>query len=281
LVTWAKNFGFSIRLETGFAILALLMASLLSATPIPEPDFLQNKIETPRENQRVGDYEVQMTMAPGAPGLNSVDVTVRRNVLLVDDVRVEVQFVAPERDFRSDWLPAESVDQGLFAFVDDSIDGTGYWLTLVDLIDAQNRLTRIVFSWQISKDAEVLDSLSPSLLTILAALATLASILYVLYPAGRAFAGKMDWSFTTMFLTISKIRLLKSSIPLCLMQLRLRLVAHRFRNTVIGKMKPCSMIYCGVYRLWAMKTSIMLCERAGVICLLVMSRLQKIKFGIL
>jgi hypothetical protein len=51
----------------------------------------------------------------------------------------------------------------------------------------------------------VLDSLSPSILTILAAFATLASILYVLYPAARAFAAKMDWSFTTMFLTISLI----------------------------------------------------------------------------
>lgn len=205
LVNWAKNFGLSIRLETVFAILTLVMVGLLSATPIPTPEFLQQDYETPTQNQRVGDYEVQMTMAPGAPELNSVDVTVRRNVLLVDDVEVDVQFVAPERDFRSEWLATENVDQGLYAFVDDSIDEAGYWLALVDVKDSQNRLTRIAFSWDISEDAGILDSLSPSIWTILATFATLASIFYVLYPAARVFATKMDWSFTTMFLTISLI----------------------------------------------------------------------------
>jgi copper transport protein len=205
LVHWAKNFGLSIRLETLLAIITLIMAALLSSTPIPEPDFLQQTYETPTANRRVGDYEVQMTMAPGAPGINSVDVTVRRNVLLVDDVTTQVQFVAPERDFRSDWHHAEPVDQGLYAFVNDSIDRTGYWLALVDVIDGEGRLTRIVFSWQISEDAGILNSISPSILTILAAFTTLASVLFVVYPAGRHLAAKMDWSLTNIIISTGLI----------------------------------------------------------------------------
>lgn len=204
-VTWAKKFGTSMRLEAIFVILTLILASLFSSTPIPEPDFLTQDIATPSANRRVGDYDIQMTLAPGAPGINSVDLSVRRNVLLIDDVTVEVQFVLPEKDQRSDWIEAEHISQGLYAIVDDSLDFTGEWLTLVDIIDENGQLTRMVFDWQITEDAGVTDDIPASWLNILAAFATTAAVIYVIYPALRRLSTQMDWSMNNIVISIGLI----------------------------------------------------------------------------
>ena len=205
LVTWAKDFGLSMRVEAIVAIFTLILAALLSSTPVPEPDFLTADIETPTQNQRVGDYEIQMTIAPGAPAINSIDLAVRRNVLLIDDVSVSVQFVLPNLDQRSDWLPAELVAQGLYTIVDDSIDTTGEWLTLVDIVDTDGRLTRMVFAWTISDDSSVLESVAPSWFNILTAFATLSAIIYVLLPALRRLSSQMDWSVTNIVISVGVI----------------------------------------------------------------------------
>lgn len=205
LVTWAKGFGVSLRIEALVAIFTLVLAAMLSSTPVPEPDFLTQDIETPTANQRVGDYEVQMTIAPGAPAINSVDLAVRRNVLLIDDVSIQVQFVLPSRDQRSAWLSAELVAQGLYTIVDDSIDATGEWLTLVDITDAEGRLTRMVFAWDISDSASVLESVAPSWINILAALATLAGVIYVMLPALRRLSAQMNWSATNIVISLGVI----------------------------------------------------------------------------
>ncbi|MEL7432765.1 MAG: CopD family protein, partial [Chloroflexota bacterium] len=97
LVNKARNFGITMRLEAIVVVITLGLAAMVSATPIPTPEFLSDTQATPTENRRVGNYEVQLTVAPGAPGINSIDVTVRRNVLLIDDVDVELQFVLPSQ----------------------------------------------------------------------------------------------------------------------------------------------------------------------------------------
>lgn len=205
LVSWARGFGISIRFEAMLAILAITLAALMSSTPIPEPDFLATEIETPSANQRVGDYEIQMTVAPAAVGINSIDLAVRRNVLLIDDVDVEVQFVLPALDRRSDWLVADPVTQGLYALVDDSINQTGDWLTLVDIRDANGQLTRFVFDWSIREESSVLELIPPSWVNVVTALATLAAVLYVMLPTLRKWANQMQWSMTNIVISIGVI----------------------------------------------------------------------------
>ncbi len=205
LVEKAKQFSTSIRIEAIVAVFTLILAAFLSSTPIPEPDFLSQQLETPSANRRVGDYEIQMTLAPAAPGINSVDLSVRRNVLLIEDVTVEVQFVLPEKDQRSDWIPAELVTQGLYAIVNDSIDTSGDWFALVNIVDAEGRLTRMVFDWQITGDAGVTSSIPASWINILAAFATLGAVLYAIYPAWRRLANQMEWSTTNIVISLGVI----------------------------------------------------------------------------
>jgi copper transport protein len=198
LRNWAREFGLSMRIESVLAIIALISAAFLSATPIPEPEFLRQSIDNPSQNQRVGDYDAQMTLSPAAPAINSLDLVLRRDILLVEDARVYLQFVLPAKDKRSRWLVADKVDSGLYALVSDRIDEAGAWLVLVDIVDAEGKLTRIVFSWDIRAEASLISSVSPSLVNIGAGLLVVASLGFFVYPSGRKLAAQMDWTVTNV-----------------------------------------------------------------------------------
>ncbi|MEO1288982.1 MAG: CopD family protein, partial [Chloroflexota bacterium] len=205
-VTWARKFTGSMQLEAVFVLITLISASVLSATPIPEPDFLSDE-STVRsyENRRVDDYEVQLTLSPAGTGINSVDLSVRRNVLLIDDVTVDVQFVLPSADARSAWLSTENVAQGVFTVVTDTIDQAGEWLILVDIIDVNGQLTRIVYNWQISDDSGITTSIPANWVNILSALATTGAVIYVLYPALRKLSKQMEWTATNITISVGVI----------------------------------------------------------------------------
>jgi copper transport protein len=193
-VMWAQGFRFSLWLETAFVVATLVLAALLSATPIPEPEFLQETIETPSSTQQVGDYNSQMTIAPGGTGINTVDILLERNGQPVNDATVEVQFVAPERPIRSSWLSAEFAENGLYVVASDAINATGSWQTLVDILDSDGNLTRAAFAWEISENAAVIQSRPPSLLNVLALIAVVVSVAYVLYPSARSLGNRLEWT---------------------------------------------------------------------------------------
>ncbi|MEM9950869.1 MAG: CopD family protein [Chloroflexota bacterium] len=205
-VNWARKFTGSMQLEAVFVLITLISASVLSATPIPEPDFLSDE-STVRsyENRRVDDYEVQLTLSPAGTGINSLDLSVRRNILLIDDVTVDVQFVLPYADARSAWLSTENVAQGVFTVVTDMIDQAGEWLILVDIIDVNGQLTRIVYNWQISEDSGITTSIPANWVNILSALATTGAVIYVLYPALRKLSDQMEWTATNITISVGVI----------------------------------------------------------------------------
>src|SRR5262249_40995605 len=117
------------------------------------------------------------------------------------DARVYVQLVLPAKDKRSRWLLADKVDSGLYALVSDRIDEAGAWLVLVDVLDADGKLTRLAFSWDIRAEASLINSVSPSLVNIGAGLLVLASIAFIVYPSGRKLASRMDWTVTNMVIS--------------------------------------------------------------------------------
>lgn len=231
LRNWARTFGLSMRLEMLLAIIALLMAAFLSATPIPEPEFLQQTIENPSQTQRIEAYDVQISLSPAAPGINSLDLVLRRDILLVDDVQVYVQFVLPSKDKRSLWITADNLDLGLYTVVSDVIDETGNWLILVDIVEAEGQVNRLAFAWDIRAEAALISSIAPSLINLLAALLVLASLAYLLYPSGRKLAAKMDWSLTNIVIAggvilMTIIALVASSIFLNEQQRRANLAQN-------------------------------------------------------
>jgi copper transport protein len=210
VVRYAENFGSSMRLESLLVVGALLLASVLSATPIPEPEFAQEEVDTPNAVQQVNDMSISMAIAPGGPGVNTFDVVVERDGQPVDDVRVDLQIVSPERDLRNQWDNASLLEAGLFVTSNDAMNEEGRWLTLVDvrLPDGDDNpvndtLYRAAFDWNISNDAAVLQERPPSLITIGAAFAVLAAFLYTLSPWLLRLYARLDLSPASILVAVA------------------------------------------------------------------------------
>jgi len=192
LIERAGAFAGSMRLETIFAVVTLILAGLLSATPLPEPTLLLTEIETPTTTETVNGLEVTQSIIPGGPGVNTYDTVVRRDGQQVDDVQVAVQLVSPERDQRGDFHIAEAVDTGLFVAAGAEIEQAGIWWSLVDVTDTEGETTRVVYEWDISEDATVLLSLDPSLTNFVVLGIVLLAMGFVVYPAGKWVYAKLD-----------------------------------------------------------------------------------------
>lgn len=193
-VDWARNFTGSMRVEAFLVVLGLGTAALLSATPIPEPEFLQQETPTQTASVELGDLNVQAALIPGAPGVNTIDLVIRRGDTPVDALQIEAQIVSPERDIRSQWRQPDQLETGVYVLTTDFTDEAGRWLTLIDLRAADDTLQRAAFEWTISEEAAVLQSLPPSIWNLLALGLVIAALIYVVYPSLAVLAQRMDWS---------------------------------------------------------------------------------------
>ena len=215
VAAWARRFTGSIRLETLVALLAMGSAALLSATPTPEPAFLDKQVQTPVATQQVADYTVQVSVIPGGPGVNTCDVVVRQRDTddTVTGLDVQVQFAAPERGVRGSWHTAEAVDSGLYVTAGDDIDRGGRWWTLVDIFSDDGTLTRAAFEWDISDDAAVIQLISPTPANGLTGVLLLLALAYALYPSLRALVHRMDTSPLTLLVVGLSVLLSLTLIP--------------------------------------------------------------------
>lgn len=190
LLKAAFKLGMGLRLEVVFALLTLLAAAWLSATPIPQPESLQSQVDAPQATQRLGGYTITSAVIPGGPGVNTYDIVISRAEQPLTDLRVFVQMVNPARAWRGEWLLAEPVEKGLYVASGDEIDAAGTWWTLMDMMDEEGVTTRAAFVWEISESAAILQFRQPQLIHGLALLLILAVLGVWAYPhARRLFVG--------------------------------------------------------------------------------------------
>jgi len=192
LVERAGAFGFTMRLETLLAVITLGLVGLLSATPLPEPSFLQSEIATPTATQTVDDLEVTQTIIPGGLGVNTYDTVLRRDGEPLEGATINLQLIHPQRDQRGEITGAEAVDTGLYVTAGDEIDEAGRWWSVLDITDASGDETRLVFTWDISADATVILSRDPGLNNLIALAILLFSVGFVLYPAAGWLYQRLD-----------------------------------------------------------------------------------------
>lgn len=171
-----------LRLEATLFSLTLVPLALLAAAAVPQPD-LGPSPAAPSATQQVAESRVDISLAPGGPGINSLD-------LRIPGARqVQLQVVAPLRDWRSAWLEAVALDEGLFTLNTDVIDDAGHWQTLVDFKVETGATQRAAFAWEIDNEATPGTSLPTGaqhwLATLLLALAILWSMLSPLRRALR------------------------------------------------------------------------------------------------
>ncbi len=175
-----------LRLEAALLSLALVPLALLAAAAVPQPDFGPAPA-IPTATQRVAESRVDISLSPGGPGINSLD-------LRIPDARqVHVQITAPQRDWRSNWLEAVALDDGLFTLSSDAIDDEGRWQTLVDFRDESGHLQRAAFAWEIQGEAALDTSLPTGPQHWLALLTLVLAVIWAMLAPLRRALRWLDW----------------------------------------------------------------------------------------
>lgn len=195
----------TLRAETALALATLLAVAVLSATPVPEPAFLDAAPPAPEAAQQVGAVEVHMAVIPGGPGINTYDISLTRDGAALEGAAVRVQFVYPELDRRGPAQQADAVAGSLYAAAGAEIDRAGRWLALVDVTPPDGEPLRAAFAWDISAAAGVIETRPPGLLNLLALAAVVGALLYAALPALRRLARWLDWSPASVALAASAI----------------------------------------------------------------------------
>lgn len=197
----ARRFGgwkLTLPLESIFALLVVVSAGWLSATPPPTPDFITNRESvSPSAQQTVNGLTLTMSLAPGGLGVNTYDVRVQDGDAPLEDATVYTRITRPSEDWRGEWLVAEAIEQGLYVASGDEFDEEGAWLALVDVVMADGALTRAVFEWQISDDASVLESIPPMMQHWLALAAVLVALGGVSWQPYQEFMRRLNLNTAT------------------------------------------------------------------------------------
>jgi putative copper export protein/methionine-rich copper-binding protein CopC len=193
----------TLRLEAVLAVAVLIGAALLSATPVPVPDFALREVEAPSAARMVDELSLTLSLAPGGPGVNTYDVVVSRAGETVEEAQIRLRNVYPERDMRSDWQQAEAIEPGLYVTADDAIDRPGDWWTLVDVDDGSGERVRFAFDWQITNEASVIESVDPNIGNLLALAGVLVAVGVVMYPSARRFYALLDLNPVTVTVAVS------------------------------------------------------------------------------
>lgn len=190
LIDRVRTFLPTLRLEALIAVLVIVLAAWVAATPVPQPT-LPPQTETPGGTQTVETLSVTLAITPGGPGANTYDVQVIRGGQLVSDADVRVQLVNPTLARRGDRHVAEDTGDGLYVAAGTDITQAGAWQVLVDVSEGQ-KSTRAAFPVTIREDAAVIFSRAPSFLQIVALVAVLAAVGVALSPSLRRFVSWLN-----------------------------------------------------------------------------------------
>ena len=202
-VRQAAAYKTSLRLAALGGMFTLLLAAWLSATPVPEPLFLQESVSTPRSSITLDDFDVSLSVIPGGPGVNTYDTVIENNGVPAENLTIELQIVNPVRDIRSDWQPVDPADTGLYVTANDTIDDIGTWWAILNITDASGELQRAAFAYDISADAAVIRTVDPSLQHWLAFMLLLMGAGAVLYPSVKKLYARLPLDRTTVLLAVS------------------------------------------------------------------------------
>ena len=187
----------AIRIEVLVALLILIAAAALSGTPIPTPASAGAGYEAQSARQTVGSYTISQSISPGWTGINSFDTALTLEIEIEESdpelPTIQIQVMQPARDWRSEWLPLEYVEDGLYVNANDAMQQAGEWWLLLDIRAADGEMTRAAWRWEIPDEAELSEIRRPTVLHALALLAMIAAVIWWLWPLLRRQAALVDW----------------------------------------------------------------------------------------
>jgi methionine-rich copper-binding protein CopC/uncharacterized membrane protein len=179
----------AIRIEMIAAAAVVIAAAFLSATPVPPIEIAGRDQPAPTANARIGALDAMVTIAPGGPGVNTIDVALTRDGAPIEAESVRLQLAHPASDVRGAPLDAEPLGQGVYTAAGDELDRAGTWWLIADVDGAQTAL-----AFEIRADAAVALTRDPSVVNLIALVFVSAALVRAAYPSARRFVRWLDWN---------------------------------------------------------------------------------------
>ncbi len=167
----------SMRLEASLGIGIVLVAALLTATPPPVPTDSRLGSEPPSQILAIGDIQGKLTLDPGAAGTNSYEFSLSRSGQPLTGAQVEVRFVYPALDKRTEFLTLDDAGDGNYLGAGTGLERSGIWQVQADVrlagSDQSALPVRMTFVWPLPETAPNTETRQVSLLNWLSAAAVL------------------------------------------------------------------------------------------------------------
>ncbi len=202
----------TLRLEVVFGLAALVGAGWLTASPVPIPPDAVKPVAPLVAVQEAGGYEIAVTLSPGGPGANTIDMQITRDGGAVDGLTAELQSAFPEADTRGAWSQFQPISSGVYSTVTPDIDRPGAWWSVIDITADGAAPIRAAFGWDIREDAAVEATLPLNAAQAGALVLALAAFGYALYPSVRWVIRRLDLSAQAV--TVALVAVVGSSLAL-------------------------------------------------------------------
>jgi len=148
------TFGRTIRLEAILAVVVVVGAGVLAATPPPIPTETAGGT-LPTQSTMVDGVLITLRLDPGAAGANAYEVRLESpassaasDSTALGKASVWVRFVYPALDLRTAPIRFDSSGEGTYLFAGAELNRAGMWQTVIDL-ERDGRFTRAAFIWEI------------------------------------------------------------------------------------------------------------------------------------
>ncbi len=187
----------SLQLESGLALVVLIAAGWLSATPPPDPNLAGESVPVPRVSAELNGVTLSGEITPGGPGVNSYDVLLTQNGAPVEGVNARIRLADPLRDWRGAWHTLDDVGDGLYAAVGDDLTQAGDWWALIE-VDGE----RAAFSVNVNEAAAVIRQRPPNSFQLLALVGVIGALGFAVYPLARRGYRKLDRSPTSLVIAL-------------------------------------------------------------------------------
>jgi putative copper export protein/methionine-rich copper-binding protein CopC len=220
----------TLRLESGFVFAVLGAAGLLSATPVPIPDFAETEVATPTQAIQFDALTLVMTISPGGPGVNTHDTILSRENQRIEDAEIILTNVQPSAGYRSERHLLEPVEPGLYVTATADIETSGRWWSLLDVTPADGEPFRIAYEWDISNEAAVIQSISPNAANLAALAAVLAALAWAGYPFFRRSVEALN--LDTFSVTVALAAIVFTVVALAVGYLLIQQSRQQYQETI-------------------------------------------------
>lgn len=200
LTSRIRAFTPTLRVESALAILVLVAAGWLSATPPPDPELAGASVPAPRVAGALNGRTLNAEITPGGPGVNTVDVVITQDGVPVEGLDARLRFADPSRDWRGEWHVLEDVGDGLYAAVGDDLNQAGAWWALIALDGTQT-----AFPVEINTEAAVITGRPPTALQLIALIGAFGSLAFAGYPLAKRLYHKLDRSPSSLLIALGAL----------------------------------------------------------------------------